>query len=654
MALDAGRLVGRVAGRVAGRLGLAAWRRKSTLLVGAGALVLLVLCLQYNALGASQQQQPPQQQQGGNRAPGAAGGAGGRADGGVKFVKSAEGPGGPMVPAAPDQDGDKQPSRDAVAQRRAEPGEARAYVPPQRLAHFDLKGAPPKVGYLKKVFALLKQLGATGVLLEWEDTFPFWGPLEPMAASNAYSRADVREILQSAKEHGLEVMPLVQTFGHVEFALKHAKWAGLREVPESPQALCPSNNASLDLVHLLIDQVMELHPGVRYLHIGCDEVFQMGECPRCRTVLRENLFLGHVARVASYVRSKYSYRGAPVVPIIWHDMLQHLPPQSMEEYHLGELVEPMVWVYAEDVYRFVPSIVWDKFASVFPRVWTASAFKGAFGETMFIPNIKRHLENNLKWLEVMASEGPKFKEGFQGIAITGWQRYDHFAVLCELLPAAIPSLAVNLLTTTHGYMNPSLRGKLNTALGCGAGNGDGPVSGGSDPGTSTNPMFLNLNSDPFLWDMFNRCYFPGVPFFRLTYRLHSTQREVRDFLHSVTKAKGWMTDYNVRRNFSSPLRVDELMMDQPRMYHTLATLAHSANEALKDVFDAHTIAEWVEQRIYPDIQKLEQLAQDAAALKIRKVWPRRPLPPLPELRRLGVILPDDDKTGSVTENSRSP
>lgn len=85
-------------------------------------------------------------------------------------------------------------------------------------------------------------------------------------------------------------------------------------------------------------QVMKVHPGVKYLHIGCDEVFQMGECPKCRTQPRYNLFLAHVSKVANYVKKNYPN----VTPIIWDDMLRHLPSQSLEEFKLGELVEPMV------------------------------------------------------------------------------------------------------------------------------------------------------------------------------------------------------------------------------------------------------------------------------------------------------------------------
>jgi hypothetical protein len=40
------------------------------------------------------------------------------------------------------------------------------------------------------------------------------------------------------------------------------------------------------------------------------------------------------------------------------------------------------------------------FSFSFDAVWGASAFKGAFGETLIIPDANMHLENNVAWLEV--------------------------------------------------------------------------------------------------------------------------------------------------------------------------------------------------------------------------------------------------------------
>ena len=41
------------------------------------------------------------------------------------------------------------------------------------LVHIDMKGGPPRPQYLVQLLPLLKQWGATGLLIEWEDMFPW-------------------------------------------------------------------------------------------------------------------------------------------------------------------------------------------------------------------------------------------------------------------------------------------------------------------------------------------------------------------------------------------------------------------------------------------------------------------------------------------------
>lgn len=79
------------------------------------------------------------------------------------------------------------------------------------LVHFDLKGAPPKVPYFKQLLKLVRDSGATGtflfslniifagILLEWEDMFPWEGRLKTARNSDAYSMEDVKAILNEAK-----------------------------------------------------------------------------------------------------------------------------------------------------------------------------------------------------------------------------------------------------------------------------------------------------------------------------------------------------------------------------------------------------------------------------------------------------------------------
>ena len=86
--------------------------------------------------------------------------------------------------------------------------------------------------------------------------FPFWGPLRNVSAKNAYSQHDVQNINKWAAQNELMVIPLVQTFGHLEFILKLDEFKDLREVPLYPQSICPSQDRSWDVVQEVIDQVI--------------------------------------------------------------------------------------------------------------------------------------------------------------------------------------------------------------------------------------------------------------------------------------------------------------------------------------------------------------------------------------------------------------
>jgi hexosaminidase len=137
-------------------------------------------------------------------------------------------------------------------------GEALFYVPEQRIVHFDLKGAPPKIDYLLRMIKWIKDGGATGVLLEYEDMFPFSGKLNGISAVNRYNVSDIVNVINTCHHLGLEVIPLVQTFGHMEFILKHEKFSHLRDTSDMPESICACHEEAMDLITDYIDQVLLL------------------------------------------------------------------------------------------------------------------------------------------------------------------------------------------------------------------------------------------------------------------------------------------------------------------------------------------------------------------------------------------------------------
>ena len=49
-------------------------------------------------------------------------------------------------------------------------------------------------------------------------------------------------------------------------------------------------------------------------------------------------------------------------------------------------------------------------------------------------------------------------------------------------------------------------------------------------------------------------------------------------------------------------------------------------QALSEIYDDYTVAEWIEQKIYPLHKDLNDFKARAESLKRRNTWPRRPFP----------------------------
>ena len=127
---------------------------------------------------------------------------------------------------------------------------------------------------------------------------------------------------------------------------------------------------------------------------------------------------------------------------MWDDEFREILPQEIIDRGLHLMVEPVVWKYTTDPATSLTDQLWESYASVWKDIWVATAFKGATAPDRYYTDIAYHMENHQRWLEIINKYSTQTT--FKGVILTGWQRYDHFSVLCELLPSAIPSLAVNL------------------------------------------------------------------------------------------------------------------------------------------------------------------------------------------------------------------
>ena len=65
----------------------------------------------------------------------------------------------------------------------------------ERFVNLDFSGAPPSVEYIEELFKLLSSLKASGVFIEYSDTFPYLGKFEILKnEKRSYSQDEIVKI----------------------------------------------------------------------------------------------------------------------------------------------------------------------------------------------------------------------------------------------------------------------------------------------------------------------------------------------------------------------------------------------------------------------------------------------------------------------------
>lgn len=193
--------------------------------------------------------------------------------------------------------------------------------------HLDLRIQVMTPEALKSFAKELAGFGINTLVLEWEATYPY----EKQATiSNelSYTREEVKSFIDYCQQIGIEVIPLQQCFGHVEYILRNERYSQLKEDDKDISQLCPLKiEENRDLFTDLFTDMASMHNS-DYIHIGGDETYLLGHCSECSLKAsnegKSKLFVDHMKMMCEIV-VKLGKK-----PIMWADILLKYPEAADE------------------------------------------------------------------------------------------------------------------------------------------------------------------------------------------------------------------------------------------------------------------------------------------------------------------------------------
>ena len=185
-----------------------------------------------------------------------------------------------------------------------------------RAVHLDMKHHVESGKYYYDIIDGLAKVKINAVIVEFEDKLRY-RKAPPVGSPNALSIEEFKAISKYAKARNIEISPLVQGLGHASFILKHEEYKKLRDDSGSDWVFDALNPQTYDLQFALYEDAIEATPYGRYLHVGGDEVGNLGvsELARKSGLTPIQLQMQWLKKVCDFAQAHHR------IPIFWDDML---------------------------------------------------------------------------------------------------------------------------------------------------------------------------------------------------------------------------------------------------------------------------------------------------------------------------------------------
>jgi hypothetical protein len=194
--------------------------------------------------------------------------------------------------------------------------------------HLDFKGVQFKPSYLPQLMADLAGQGINAILAEYEDIFPFdarRGIDVVEDRSAVWTPAILRRFQSLAAQHGIEIIPLQQCLGHLEYVYRWKRYRGMALDRKYPSVVNITSPRARAMVFEMLEQVIAAHPNSRLVHLGMDEAHALVAYAKAQKQDVLELFLSHLDALCTVCERHGK------TPVIWSDMWEdHISPANLK------------------------------------------------------------------------------------------------------------------------------------------------------------------------------------------------------------------------------------------------------------------------------------------------------------------------------------